>query len=255
MFFIMDIREANMKNGKKAAIVLSIVILLGLIIFVSTKTLDDGHLRVDGIRVKVPSNTLLVEDCNSDTKNAVYCEKNIEVNGKDNKLVFEYKNFKESGYPETLVATINGQEFFKKENLNLEIMGSSEYSMFHNFKVMEDYIVFTYTNGTNGRTTTLYAIDLEGNTILEEKEIDQDDMLLKDYTTFISYEDNVITVYASKMVQDIAYQDKHICSANSKDIVEAYYTYTLKHGKFTKKQTKTITAKEFIEEKNIECSE
>lgn len=242
-----------MKKAKTIAIAISIIVLIGLIIFTSTKTLDDGHLRIDGIRVKVPDNTLLVEDCKSDTGNAIYCEKNMEVNGEAAKLEFKYKDFKESGYPRTLVASINNHEFFKKENLNLEVMGSTEYSLFQNFKVMDDYIVFTYTNGTNGRTTTLYAIDIEGNIVLEEKDIDKDDMLLKDYTTFISYEDNVITVYASRMVQDIAYQDKHICSANPKDIVEAYYTYTLKNGKFTKKQTKTTTAKEFIENKKIEC--
>lgn len=251
----MNIREAHMKKTWKIAIALSIVILIGLIIFVSTKTLDDGHLRIEGIRVKVPSGTLSVEECNSETENVAYCEKNIKVNDTENKIVFEYKDFKESGYPKTLIATINGHEFFKKENLNLETVGSSEYSLFYNFKVMDDYIVFTYTNGTNGRTTTLYAIDLEGNIVLEESKIDENDMLIKDYTTFISYEDNVITVYASKIVQDIAYQDKHICMANSTDIVEAYYTYTLKNGKFTKKQTKTITASDFIKDKEIECSE
>ena len=85
------------------------------------------------------------------------------------------------------------------------------------------------------------------------RSIDKDNMVLKDYTTFISYDKNVITVYATRMVQDIAYQDKHICSANKKDIVEAHYEYTLKKGKFSKKQIKTITAKEFIESKKIEC--
>ena len=229
---------------KKVGSIICIAILIGLIIFVSTKTLDDGHLRIEGIRVRVPSGTLLVEECVKETESVAYCEKNFDVNDKEVKIEFKYQDFKESGYPTTLVATINGHEFFKKENLNLEVMGSNEYSMFRNF-----------TNGTSGRTTTLYAIDLEGNIILEDKDIDKDNMVLKDYTTFISYDKNVITVYATRMVQDIAYQDKHICSANKKDIVEAYYEYTLKKGKFTKKQTKTITAKEFIENKKIECSE
>lgn len=244
-----------MKKVKIVSLALVIIILVGLIIFISTKNFDDGHLRVEGIRVKVPSSALTVEDCDYDESDITHCSKNLEVNSKEAKIEFKYQNFEANGYPKTLIGTINGHEFFKKENLSIDLKGSSEYQIFRNFKVMEDYVVFTYTNGSDGRTTTLYAIDLEGNIILEEKEIDKDDMALKDYTTFISYEDNVITVYATKMVQDIAYQDKHICSANSKDIVEAYYTYTLKDGKFTKKQTKTITAKEFIENKKIECPE
>lgn len=244
-----------MKKVKIVSLALVIIILVGLIIFISTKNFDDGHLRVEGIRVKVPSSALTVEDCDYDGNDITRCSKNLEVNSKEAKIEFKFQDFEANGYPKTLIGTINGHEFFKKENLSIDLKGSSEYQIFRNFKVMEDYVVFTYTNGSDGRTTTLYAIDLEGNIILEEKEIDKDDMALKDYTTFISYDDNVITVYATKMVQDIAYQDKHICSANSKDIVEAYYTYTLKDGKFTKKQTKTITAKEFIENKKIECPE
>lgn len=244
-----------MKKVKIGVLVLGIVLLVGLIIFVSTRTLDDGHLRIDGVRVKLPTGTLTVEESDKDKETVAYTEKHLKVNDKDVTIKFEYKDFKENGYPKTLVGSINNHEFFKKENLNLETMGSSEYSIFRNFEVMDDYIVFTYTDGTTGRNTTLYAIDLEGNIILEDKEIDKDDMVLKDYTTFISYDKNVITAYATRLVQDIAYQDKHICSANSKDIVEAYYTYTLKNGKFTKKQTKTITAKEFIQTKKIECTD
>lgn len=244
-----------MKKGQMIGLVVAIVVLVGLIIFASIRTLDDGHLKIDGIRVKVSENTLTVEDCNEETKNAAYCEKSINVNGNNAKLVFEYKNFKENGYPSTITATINNHEFFKKDGLNIEMMGSQEYPMFRNFKVMDDYVVFTYTDGTNGRTTTLYAIDLEGNIILKENEIDKDSMALKDYTTFISYDANVITVYATRMVQDILYKDENICKANPKDIVEAYYTYTLKDGKFTKKQTKTITATEFIKDKGMKCSE
>lgn len=243
-----------MQKGKVIITTISIAILLGLIIFLSTKTLDDGHLRVEGIKVKVPDVTLSVEDCNTKTRNAAYCEKNLKVKEEEVKLEFKYQDFKENGYPSTLVATINGHEFFKKENLNLEVSGSGEYQMFSNFKVMDDYIVFTYTNGANGRATTLYAIDIAGNIILKENEIDKNDMLIKDYQTFISYEKNVITLYASRMVRNIIYKDANICDANTKDIVEAYYTYTLKDGKFTKKQTKTITAKEFIKENKITCS-
>lgn len=244
-----------MKKLNIGIAVVGVIVLIGLIIFVSTKTLDDGHLRIDGVRVQLPSGTLTIEENDQETSTIAYSKKVLQVKDKEAVLEFTYKDFKENGYPKTLVATINGKEFFKKENLNLEIAGSSQYSIFQNFQVMDDYIVFTYTDGTTGRNTTLYAIDLEGNIILEDKEIDKDDMVLKDYTTFISYDKNVITAYATRLVQDIVYQDKHICSANSKDIVEAYYTYTLKNGKFTKKQTKTITAKEFIKDKKIECSD
>lgn len=243
-----------MQKGKIISIIVPVIILVALIIFASVKTLDDGHLRIDGVRVKIGEGALTVEDCNEKTKNVAYCEKNFKVNNKDAKMVFEYQNFKENGYPSTIVASINGHEFFKKEGLNIETKGSQEYSSFLNFKVMDDYIVFTFTDGTNGRMTTLYAIDLEGNIILEEKEMDKDNMVPKDYTTFISYEGNVITIYATRVVQDIVYKDENICKANSKDIVEAYYTYTLKDGKFTKKQTKTITAAEFIKNKEIKCS-
>jgi len=244
-----------MKKGKNIILIGAIVLLIGLIIFASVKNLDDGNLRVEGIRVRINEGALSVEGCNEKTENAAYCEKALTVNDKKAKLVFEYKNFKENGYPSTVVASINGHEFFKKNDLNIEIKGSQEYTIFRNFKVMDDYVVFTYTDGSNGRTTTLYAIDLDGNIVLQEKEIDKENMALKDYTTFISYEDNVITVYATRMVQDIVYKDENICKANSKDIVEAYYTYTLKDNKFAKKQTKTITAAEFIKEKKINCSE
>lgn len=244
-----------MKKGKIISIVLVSIIFISLLIFISTKNYDDGHLRIEGIRVKVPDHTLSVEECDGKTANVAYCAKDLKVKDQTVKVVFEYQKFKENGYPSLLVGSINGHEFFRKENLNLEVRGSEEYSTFNNFKVMDDYIVFTYADGTNGRTSTLYAIDLEGNIILEEKEIDKDDMALKDYTTFISYDQNTITVYATRMVQDIVYKDENICKAKSKDIVEAYYDYTLKDGKFTKKQTKTITAKEFIENKKISCSE
>ncbi|MCI9281474.1 MAG: hypothetical protein HFI49_04400, partial [Bacilli bacterium] len=99
---------------KKVGSIICIAILIGLIIFVSTKTLDDGHLRIEGIRVRVPSGTLLVEECVKETENVAYCEKNFDVNDKEVKIEFKYQDFKESGYPTTLVATINGHEFFKK---------------------------------------------------------------------------------------------------------------------------------------------
>ena len=47
-----------MKKGKIIILGVSLIVLIGLIIFASTKTLDDGHLRIEGIRVKVPNGTL-----------------------------------------------------------------------------------------------------------------------------------------------------------------------------------------------------
>ena len=70
----------------------------------------------------------------------------------------------------------------------------------------------------------------------------------------IPYKDNTIEIYASRVVDVYTYKDKSLCFADDKDIVEAYYTYTLKNGKFTKKRTKTITAKEYISNKDITCS-
>lgn len=243
-----------MKKSKIIGLVIVGIILISLIAFVSFNTFDDGLLKIEGKVVKVPSATLQVEDCNKENKNVAYCEKNIKVNNNDAKFVFAYQDFKENGYPRTLTVSINNHEFLKKENLNLEASGSSEYSIFNNFKVIDKYIAFTYMDGTDGRKSTLYVIDLEGNIVLEEYDIDEDDMKLKDSTTYIKYEDKSIEVYATRLVQDILYHDKHICKASAKDIVEAHYIYTLKDGKFTKKQTKKITAKEFIENKKIDCT-
>ena len=127
-----------------------------------------------------------------------------------------------------------------------------DYQIFLNFKVMDDYIVFTLTDGDAGKTTTLYAIDTEGNIILQEKELDED-MFIKDFTEFITYKDNTIEILATKLDSDYSYNEENICYADSKEVVEAYYTYTLKDGKFTKKQTKKITVKEHINNINITC--
>lgn len=246
-----------MKKGKIIAIVIVVLVLLGLIIFASTRTFKDSHLRIEGVRVRVGENALLVDGCIEETKNVAYCEKNIKVAGEEQKLVFQFKNFRENGYPDTVVATINGNEFYKREGLKLEENGSIDYSIFLNFYVIGDkYIMFTFTDGTNGRTTTLYGIDTKGNIVLQEKEIDKDEMLIKDYTEFIEYKDDTIKIYATRVVEDINYHGESICNAKDKDVVEAYYTYTYnkKKDKFTKKQTDTITAKEFIEEKGIICA-
>lgn len=243
-----------MKKVKIVGLVLTLVLLGGLIIFASTHKYDDSHLRVEGIRVKVGEYALLVDGCD-EGENLAYCKKTIEVNGEKEVLEFKFINFKENGFPNTIVATINGKEFYRKNGLNLETNDSLEYQIFLNFKVMDEYIIFTLTDGTRGRNTTLYAIDHDGNIILEEKEIDTNDMLIKDYIEFITYNDNnSLTVYATRVIDEDIYNGKSICEAKSKDVVEAYYTYTLKNGKFTKKQTKTITAKEYIKTNEIDCS-
>lgn len=243
-----------MKKTHIAGIAILIIIFIGLIIFASTKQFKDSHLRIEGIRVRVGEGALLVDGCEKESQNVAYCEKKIKVNEKEAKLIFEFKNFKENGYPNTVVATINGHEFYKKDGLKIEENGSVDYKIFLNFNVMDDYILFTLTDGTNGRSTTLYGIDVEGNIVLEEYEIDKDEMLIKDYTEFITYKNNTIEIYATRVVEDINYKKENVCYAPKKDIVEAYYTYTLKNGKFTKKQTKTITAEKFIENKGILCA-
>jgi len=244
-----------MRKIKIALLAIVGIVLIGLIIFASTREFEDSHLRIEGIRVRVGEYALLVDGCNKDTQNVAFCEKTMKVGGKDQKLVFKFKNFKENGYPDTIVASINGHEFYKAIGLNIEEKGSIDYSIFLNFHVMNDeIIIFTFTDGTNGRTTTLYGIDIEGNIVLEEYEIDEDEMLIKDYTDFIEYKDNTIKIYATRVVEDINYKEENICNAKANEIVEAYYTYTYKNGEFNKKQTETITAAEFIEKKEIKCA-
>lgn len=243
-----------MKKIKTVGVILGVGLLVGLLIYSSTHTFRDNHLRVEGIRVRVGENALLVADCDEGTATVTHCEKTLKVRGKDQKLVFDFKNFKENGYPNTVVATINGHEFYKKDGLNIEEQGSIDYKIFLNFQVMDNYIIFTLTDGTNGRTTTLYAIDTEGNIVLEEYDIDKEDMRIKDYTDFISYDNNTIKIYATRVVEDINYKGVSICNAKDNEVVEAYYTYTLKNGKFTKKQTGVITASKFISDKGIICA-
>lgn len=240
-----------MKKTKIIGMCLVALILIGLIIYASVLQFEDSHLRVEGIRVRA-TNGLIVDGCLEESATVAYCEKNIEVNGENQKLVFQMKDFKENGYPNTIVASINGHEFYKAENLELETNGSIDYKIFLNFYVMGDkYIIFTLTDGTNGRATTLYGIDMEGNIILKEYDIDDEDMVIKDYTDFITYEDNVIQIYATRVVQDINYKEENVCNAKSSEIVEAYYTFTYKDDEFIKKQTQTITAEQFIENKGI----
>ncbi len=240
-----------MKIRKGIGIIITLIILIGLIIFISTKEFSDSHLRAEGKRIRVNEGALVVDGC--DEASAIYCKKTLNVAGKEAVLEFSFYNFKDNGYPESVKASINGHEFYQEDGLNIEENGSLDYKIFLNFHVLDDLVVFTFTDGTMGRTTTLYAVDIDGNIILKEKEIDQDDMLIKDYTDFITYEDNTITIYATRVVEDVNYHGESICNAPSNDIVEAYYTYTYQDGKFVKKQTQKIDALKFIDNKGITC--
>ena len=240
-----------MKIRKGIGIIITLIILIGLIIFISTKEFSDSHLRAEGKRIRVNEGALVVDGC--DEASAIYCKKTLNVAGKEAVLEFSFYNFKDNGYPESVKASINGHEFYQEDGLNIEENGSLDYKIFLNFHVLNDLVVFTFTDGTMGRSTTLYAVDIDGNIILKEKEIDQDDMLIKDYTDFITYEDNTITIYATRVVEDVNYHGESICNAPSSDIVESYYTYTYQDGKFVKKQTQKIDALKFIDNKGITC--
>lgn len=240
-----------MNKKKWIGIIIVLIVLVGLIAFASTKEFSDSHLRAEGKRIWVNEGALVVDGC--DEASAIYCKKTLNVARKEAVLEFLFYNFKDNGYPESVRAMINGHEFYQEDGLNIEENGSLDYKIFLNFHVLDDLVVFTFTDGTAGRTTTLYAVDTEGNIVLEEKEIDQDDMLIKDYTDFITYEDNTITIYATRVVEDVNYHGESICNAPSNDIVEAYYTYTYQDGKFVKKQTRKIDALKFIDNKGITC--
>ena len=250
---------------KVVGVLIVIVILVGLIIFASIYKFEDSHLRAEGVRVRVNEGALVVSGC--EEENAIYCKKVLQVNGEDQVLEFQFVNFKENGYPDAIKATINadnksltyddtinGNEFYYENGLKIEENGSADYPIFLNFNVIDDVIVFTFTDGTLGRTTTLYAIDTKGNIVLEEKAIDEDDMLIKDYTEFITYDDNVITLYATRVSNNINYHKESICNADDQDIVEAYYTYTYQDGKFKKKLKEEISVKDFIENEEIICA-
>ncbi len=242
-----------MKKAKIISLIGVILVIIILIVFASTHKFKDSHLRVEGIRVKV-SNALVVDGCTK--QNDAYCLKNINVAGQKQKLEFNFLNFRPNGFPNSISAKINDKEFYHEDGLKIEENGSLDYKIFLNFKVIANkYIAFTFTNGTSGRTTTLYVIDLKGNIILKETKIDDDDMLIKDYTDFITYKDNTITLYATRVIEDVNYHGESICNAKGKDIVEAYYTYTLKNDKFIKKQTKTITVDDFIKSDTITCTD
>ncbi len=243
-----------MKKKNIIVLILTIGITLGLFAFASLYKYEDSHLRVNGIRVKVDDYALMVDDCSE--KNAAMCKKNIKIGDKNYELLFRFEDFKDNGYPNTLAATLNDKVFYKEEGLNIETNSSDEYTLFMNFFVLEEEVIsFTITKGVNGGTTSLYAIDLNGQVILEEHEID-DDMLIKDYdyeTEFLTFKDGKLIVNASRLNGYNYMGDKYICDLKSSQVVEALYTYTYKNGKFTKKQSNSVSAAQFIKDKDISC--
>lgn len=244
-----------MKKSKIIGIIVISVVVIGLIVFASTYKFSDSHLRSEGVRVRVGMGAMYVDGCEEDSVNAIYCKKIINVSGEDQILEFEFLNFRENGYPDAIRATINGKEFYFEEGLNIEENGSIDYRTFLNFYVMNDeVIVYTLTRGTNGLTTTLYAIDLEGNTVLADYNIDEDNMLIRDYSDFITFEDNTMTIHATRVENDVNYEGESVCNADDDAIVEGYYTYTYHDHEFRKEQTRVITAKEFIDDKGIICA-
>lgn len=68
------------------------------------------------------------------------------------------------------------------------------------------------------------------------------------------YDENVIKVYATRVVEDVNYHGESVCNADGDEVLEAYYTYTYEGGKFEKEQTDEVTADEFIENRGIICA-
>ncbi len=232
------------------------VVLVGLIIFASTYKYKDSHFRKEGVRVRLDEYALEV-DRECDQSDIATCLINLDVNGEKEKLVFEYINFQDNGFPETLVATINGKEIFRKDNL--DFTKNTYYDYFSHVNVIGDKVVFTYTDGSysDGRSTVLYAVNKDGEKVLEESIIGDNDMKIKDYSyydDFATVEDNVITLYTSRLNYSNYIGEDYICDVKSSDVVEAYYTYTYKDGEFVKKLDKKITAKEYIANNEISCS-
>ena len=250
-----------MNKKKIIGIIIVSIILIGLIIFASTKKFDDSHLRKEGIRVRVENRPIFVSvydegvnGCTTNEGDITYCEIILPVKDKEAKLVFESKDFTQTGYPTSAIATINGKEFYKENNLNIETNGYQDYRAFQFLHVIDDVIVYAFSKGTSSRVTTLYAIDLDGNILLDDYEIDTDDMAIEEYLeNFITYEDNKIKIMASRIINDSLYRGETICNANKNAVVEAEYTYTYKNGKFSKKQTNTINAQKYIENHSIVC--
>ena len=237
---------------KRGLVVIVIIVIGGLILYASTKKYEDSHLRAEGLRVKVPDNTIIFDD--TTCKNAILCEKEVNLRGKKNVIAFEYHNFKDDGFPTTIIGTINGNEFYRRSDIDIEKNYNYDFTIVGNFNTLNDEVaVFTIKEGYDNRTTTLYAIDINGNVVLKKYDIDKDEMKIKDYSDYVTYKDNSVTVYASRIIDEIDYHGKSVCEADPKTIVESYYTYTYKDGSFTEKVTKKETAKEYIARRKIDC--
>ncbi|MDE5539179.1 MAG: hypothetical protein K2J20_01685 [Bacilli bacterium] len=244
-----------MKKSQIVGLILAVAIIVGLGVFASLHKYEDSHLRVEGIRVNVDDYALTVDNCSEE--NAAMCKKMVKVGEKEQEVLLQFKNFEKSGYPKTLVASINGHEFFKDDTINLEANKYDDYYAFLYFNVINDeYISFSVTKGVSGRATTLYIIDMEGNIVLKEYEIDNDNMVIKDYdyeNDFMTFKDGVLTVTASRLNASNYLGDDYVCNLKSSQVVEATYAYTYKDGEFSKKQTSKTTAAQFIKDSNITC--
>ena len=151
---------------KVLGITIIVIILGGLLIFASTHKYSDSHLKKDGYRVRLDGKAIIVDDC--DYKDITYCEKKIKVNNEEVTMKFELLDFKSDGYPTKVKASINNNSFYES-NIDLKNNGTQDYKVFLNFYVMNnELILFSLTNGSGTRTTTLYAIDTQGNIKLKK---------------------------------------------------------------------------------------
>lgn len=230
-------------------------LLIGLLVFAMTHKYEDSHLRRDGVRVKLEEYSLLVDTCDEGKSDRASCVKTMKVGDEDVVFSFQYQDFKKSGFPQKFVAEVNGHEFYRRDDIDIEKNMGGDYQVFLNFKVIDKYVVFTLTDGTNGLNTTLYAIDKDGNIVLQDKKYDND-FLIKDYEEFIKYgDDNAIDILTTKLVQDMYYNDENICNIPRNTVVEAHYTYTYKDGKFSRKLTEEIKAEKYIKDNELNCGD
>ena len=122
------------------------------------------------------------------------------------------------------------------------------------FTVNEGEVLAIIGSSGSGKSTVLRCMNqlekIDGGNI----KIDEDEMLIKDYTDFIEYDDNAITIYATRVVEDVNYHGESVCNAPHEDIVEAYYTYTYQDGEFEKDIKEEINSDEFIENRGIICT-
>lgn len=245
-----------MKKVKIIGIVVAVLVIVGIVVFASTHEYKDSHLRVEGIRVRVPQGSLFVSECDQDKSNLAYCEKTIKVKDRDVKFKFAFEDFRENGYPNKIVASVDNKEFYKEEGLKIEENGPLDYRIFLNFHVINDeFIAFTFTKGSGSRVTTLYIMDKNGDIVLQTEELDKDDMRIRDYEEFITYDDkkNSVSVKATRLSQN-KYQGKELCDVSKSVVIDATYTFTLKNGKFVKTQTAKTTVGEYIKNNNITCN-